>query len=167
MIRLGRRRPAGTRAARGQTLAEFALVIPIVLLALMGIFDLGRAVFAYNTITNAAREATRLGIVNQNATMITDRANAMALTVDAAQSTVTVAVSDPASTPDADDCSPVTIGCNVYVQYQTTFTAITPIIGSIVGDLSLTAESVEPVEFVCGVAGAAITDPALCPKSVP
>ena len=43
------------RLERGQALVEFALVIPIFLLMLVALFDLGRAVFAYNTLTNAAR----------------------------------------------------------------------------------------------------------------
>ena len=44
------------RDERGQALVEFALVLPIFILLLVAIFDLGRAVFAYNTLTNAARE---------------------------------------------------------------------------------------------------------------
>ena len=60
-------RPArhGGRRPRGQGLIEFALVIPIFLLLLVALFDLGRAVFAYNTLTNAAREGARMAIVNQ------------------------------------------------------------------------------------------------------
>ncbi len=54
-----------TRRRRGQALVEFALIIPLFLLLLVGIFDLGRAVFAYNTLTNAAREGARIAIVNQ------------------------------------------------------------------------------------------------------
>lgn len=164
MIRLVARDPGPGSQQRGQTLAEFALVFPIVILGLMGIFDLGRAVFAYNAITNAAREGTRLGIVNQDVTMITQRATKFAPAADQSPSAVNVAFSEFGSAPDADDCSPMKIGCNVYVEYTTEFRAITPIIGSIVGPLTLTAESVEPVEYVCGVTGAQITNPASCPK---
>ncbi|HLE59087.1 MAG TPA: TadE family protein, partial [Candidatus Limnocylindria bacterium] len=56
------------RSRRGQTLVEFALILPIFLLVLVGIFDMGRAVYAYNTISNASRQAVRLGIVDQNVT---------------------------------------------------------------------------------------------------
>jgi hypothetical protein len=48
---------------RGQTLVEFALVIPIVLLLLLGFFDLGRALINYSALTNAVREGARSGIV--------------------------------------------------------------------------------------------------------
>ena len=51
--------------ARGQGLVEFALVFPVFILLLFGIFDLGRAVYAYNTIGDAAREGARVAIVNQ------------------------------------------------------------------------------------------------------
>src|SRR3954468_3734039 len=59
---------------RGQSLVEFAVVLPIFLLGVCGLFDLGRAVFAYTSLTNAAREGARLAIVNQDATLIRQRA---------------------------------------------------------------------------------------------
>src|SRR3954468_656604 len=62
------------RRGRGQALVEFALVIPLFLLILMAVFDFGRAVFAYNSVTNAAREGTRFAIVNQNVPSIQQRA---------------------------------------------------------------------------------------------
>jgi hypothetical protein len=48
----------------GQGLAEFALVIPIFLVILLAIFDLGRVVWANNVLSNAAREAARFAIVH-------------------------------------------------------------------------------------------------------
>ena len=44
---------------RGQTLVEFALVIPIVLLFLLGLFDLGRIVFINNSLSDGARNGAR------------------------------------------------------------------------------------------------------------
>ena len=58
------------RRSRGQSLAEFALVLPIFLLIVMALFDIGRGVFIYNGLTNAAREAARLAIVNQDKAMV-------------------------------------------------------------------------------------------------
>jgi hypothetical protein len=57
---LGRTR----HAASGQGLAEFALVIPIFLVVLLAVFDLGRVVWANNVLNNAAREAARFAIVH-------------------------------------------------------------------------------------------------------
>lgn len=48
----------------GQSLLEFAITIPMLLLLLMGIFDLGRVTFYYASLTNSAREGARFGIIN-------------------------------------------------------------------------------------------------------
>jgi Flp pilus assembly protein TadG len=40
-------------------MVEFALALPILLVALMGLLEVGRAVFMYAAITNASREAVR------------------------------------------------------------------------------------------------------------
>lgn len=50
------------RREHAQTMVEFALVFPIILLITYGIMELGRAVFIYAEITNAAREGARYGI---------------------------------------------------------------------------------------------------------
>jgi len=46
---------------RGQSLVEFALCLSLLILILLGIFDLGRAFHAYIIITNAAREGAYYG----------------------------------------------------------------------------------------------------------
>lgn len=46
-------------------MVEFALIIPLVLLLLLGFFDLGRAIFYYSSLSNAVREGTRYAIVNR------------------------------------------------------------------------------------------------------
>lgn len=44
---------------RGQSLAELALVLPLLLALFVGIADLGRAFYTIITLENAAREAVR------------------------------------------------------------------------------------------------------------
>ena len=61
------------RRGRGQALVEFALIAPLFILILLAVFDLGRGVFMYTSITNAAREGARLAIVNQDVATIRDR----------------------------------------------------------------------------------------------
>jgi hypothetical protein len=51
------------RRERGQGLVEIALVLPLFLLALFGLIDIGRAVFAYSTLTNSVDAGARAGIV--------------------------------------------------------------------------------------------------------
>jgi hypothetical protein len=47
--------------ANGQTLVEFAIVIPILLLLVFGLIEFGRLMFSYAAVTTASREATRYG----------------------------------------------------------------------------------------------------------
>jgi Flp pilus assembly protein TadG len=54
--------------SRGQALVEFALVIPILMLLLLGIVDFARAWNVYEVLTDAGREATRLAVVDNGST---------------------------------------------------------------------------------------------------
>jgi len=64
---------------RGANLVEFALVLPLLLLMLVGIADLGRAFTAYIRVTNAAREAARIGVKNSAVTDVIEIAAAREL----------------------------------------------------------------------------------------
>ena len=44
-----------------QAMVEFALVLPILLLVVYGLIEVGRALFIYNSVASAARQATRYG----------------------------------------------------------------------------------------------------------
>jgi hypothetical protein len=48
----------------GQGLVEFALVLPIFLLLVFGVLDLGRVIWAQDDLANAAREAARYASVH-------------------------------------------------------------------------------------------------------
>jgi Flp pilus assembly protein TadG len=52
--------------ASGQSMVEFAVLAPVFFLLLLGTIDLGRAVYIYNTISDAAREGTRAAIPFDN-----------------------------------------------------------------------------------------------------
>ena len=126
----------------GQALAEFALVIPIVLLVFMGIFDLGRMIFAYNDISNAAREGARTAIVNQDPTAVANEAKAA--TTGLAPSDVIVTVTSCAP--------PVKIGCLITIKIDYLWRPLTPIIGNIIGPINLSATTAMPVEHVGSLA---------------
>ena len=49
-----------------QTMVEFALVFPILLLITYGIIEFGRIVFIYTSVTSAAREGARYGASASN-----------------------------------------------------------------------------------------------------
>jgi Flp pilus assembly protein TadG len=159
--------------SRGQALAEFAIVLPVFLLILLAVFDVGRAVFIYNGLTNSAREAARLAIVNQDKPSVAARAQDMSF-----GTTVTTTPANLVrfyrALPNSDDvtanpvCDPPAVGCMAVVKADTTWTAITPIIGNLIGPITLTARSELPVEFVCpNPAFAAYQTPDSCPRSYP
>ena len=52
------------RGDRAQALVETALVLPLLLLLIVGLFDVGRAIWLSNTLATAVREGTRYGIVH-------------------------------------------------------------------------------------------------------
>ena len=65
MSNLGRFfRDQNSDAQRGQSLVEFALLLPLMLLIITGLFDVARAVWQENTLAYAAREGTRYAIVH-------------------------------------------------------------------------------------------------------
>ncbi len=132
--------------SKGQGLVEFALVFPILMVILIAVFDVGRLVFAYNDITNAARSGTRVAIVNQTAGV------AGAATIDQATS-LGLANSDVTITYRTADLSaacpsPYQLGCVAVVEVQFAWTAITPIIGNIVGPVTVTSRSRMPIERI-------------------
>lgn len=64
-----RRTGAGLQQdTRGQALVEFALIVPLLMLLLLGIADMARAWNVYEVLTDAGREATRLAVVDNGST---------------------------------------------------------------------------------------------------
>lgn len=58
--------PRGDRR-RGQSMVEFSLVFIIFMMLIVGLFELGRAVWIYETVAHAARQGTRYAMVHGNA----------------------------------------------------------------------------------------------------
>jgi Flp pilus assembly protein TadG len=134
----------------GQTLVEFALVIPLVILLLLAVFDFGRAIYAYNAVSNAAREGARTAIVDQTvnggvpvaATEAANQATALGLDPsDSNQVQVSYLLPD-LSAP----CPNHGVGCIAEVRVQYRFQAITPVIGAIVGPLTVSSTTQIPIE---------------------
>jgi Flp pilus assembly protein TadG len=55
---------SGRRDEAGQALVETALTFPLLFLLFFGIIEFSLVVFSYNTISNAAREGARAGIIS-------------------------------------------------------------------------------------------------------
>lgn len=131
------------RREDGQALVEFALIIPIFLLVVLGLFDLGRAVFYSSTLSNAAREAVRLAIVDQNTGKIRQEA------IDSASGVmrilpagVTVEYLNPDLTTGTCSTAPYQLGCVVRVEIQYQFFPATPFVGQI----AISGETHQPIE---------------------
>ena len=132
-------------STRGQSLVEFALILPIFLLIIFGIIDLGRGVFAYNAIQNAAREGVRVAIVDQNEDVIADEVqdHAVGLGLDDSDVSLSFLQPDTMTTP----CNtPIAISCEVEILVDYKFTPATPVIGNIIGTIDMSAASRQPVE---------------------
>ena len=56
----GRRHRRRRQHERGQSLVEFTLLAPVLLIALIGLAELGNALNSYLTVVNTARDAARL-----------------------------------------------------------------------------------------------------------
>ncbi len=86
------------RSERGQSLVEYALILPVLMLLLVGIMEFAVVSLNYTTVANAAREGARAGaVVSGNNSAIAAAAEEAAEqasdTLQAAQRDVEVTVS--------------------------------------------------------------------------
>jgi Flp pilus assembly protein TadG len=95
------------RSERGQTAVEFALIIPVMLLFVFGIFEVGVTLFNKESLSTAARDGARAGAIHTGNTApeiyayvdAAVRANAVGLDTDSS-----VLVVDAECKPNKDDC---------------------------------------------------------------
>lgn len=115
------------RRERGQELAEYALALPVFLLILMSILDLGRVVYVYSALHNSVREGARYGIINPtDAVTIETIVRNKAVGLNPAELTVTVV-------------QPNLQTIQVRATYE--FIAVTPIVDALVGSNQWTVGS--------------------------
>jgi Flp pilus assembly protein TadG len=153
------------RPERGQSLVEFALVIPIIILLIVAFVEIGRAVFAFNTIANAARQAVRVAAVNQ-ITDVTDcdatrpvedpylphwsvRGCAIAAASPLGITTANVQVSYAPPPSTTVSCSPTLhVGCIAAVTVTYDYAVSTPFVNMLIGSFTMSQTSEMPVERV-------------------
>ncbi|HET8649984.1 MAG TPA: TadE family protein [Gemmatimonadales bacterium] len=113
----------GLRGERGQALAEFALVLPLLLLLIAGIIEFGRAWNIQQAVTDASREGARLAVISDGASMGTVRAKVEARLTAAHIQAATIDTIDfsPAASwkPSQPDGSSMTV--TVRVNYEIPF----------------------------------------------
>ncbi len=109
------------RGQSGQSLVEFALVLPLLVILLMGIFEFGRIFSSYVVITNAAREGARSVVVGRGDTQVSADIVNMAGALDVGNVTVRI---NPAGESRVR-------GSSVTVEVAGELEIISPIIGNI------------------------------------
>ena len=135
------RRPSGT----GQSLVEFALVLPIFLLLLFGLIDIGRFVYTANALNEAAREGARFGSVAGGSAGCSGgreacvRKETLGRLAGVPGASVTVgcerSTAGSWSHPSASSCRTNDL---LDVTVEADFQILTPIIGQLIGERSVT-----------------------------
>ena len=160
--------PRSRAARRGQSLVEFALVIPIFLLLIMGVIDAGRLVYMNSTLSNAAREGARTGSVEaswmtqsggacggaagqkcpaNNAALLADikatadYMNAPFGPVANAYLRCTIGTAVAPAVGTSTTCLPNLTGNQISVRVTQSWSALTPLIGQIIGPKTLEGSS--------------------------
>jgi Flp pilus assembly protein TadG len=110
-MRLANSEPSPTRQRRlprgrsGQALVEFAIVLPILMLLVIGIIDFGFAFNSWGTTQNAAREAARAAAVTNSVSTIKNRATVAGSSIDVAAAEISLACNRPTINNTFYDCT--------------------------------------------------------------
>ncbi|SEM94146.1 TadE-like protein [Mesobacillus persicus] len=104
------------KSEKGQSLVEFALVVPILALLLFGIVDFGRIFHAYLTIDHAGREAARAASIGKSKTEVE-------LVAVKSGSSINLTIGDVVVVPGAS-------GSDAKITITYPIAPITPIIGT-------------------------------------
>ena len=177
----------------GQSVVEFALILPVLMLIFLVALDFGRLFFSYIQVTNAAREAASNAALEarnvQNGTLTAADYYAGIVTAATQETnvqgqqgaTAAIAVSSPtcftpaaqaiscASAPQ-DSTTATGIGNTVRVTVTQPFSFLTPLIGNVFGgSLNLTASATAPVlnPMVASVIGQPTPTPTHSPTPTP
>ncbi len=110
---------------KGQTMVEFALVLPLLLILLMGTIESGRILYSYLIITNAAREGARAGAVGHADSEIISKIETAAGSLDRSSLSISISPVDPASR---------TRGVPLTVSLDYTVDLVVPLIAAIIPD---------------------------------
>ncbi|WP_199617151.1 TadE/TadG family type IV pilus assembly protein [Paenibacillus alkalitolerans] len=111
---------------RGQSLTEFALIVPLLLLLVSGIIDFGRFCYGYLELQMAAQETVRLGGLGRSDSEMESFARDYLNISDPAKLTITI--SPPDSQRDSGDYVTVTL--------QTPYQFVTPLANDLLTSVS-------------------------------
>lgn len=110
----------------GQSLVEFSLVLPLLLLLLFAIVDFGRAFYAWNTLSNASREGARVAAVGADNSEINTAVNSAMGGLTTTSPTLTRTYTNVGE----EKGETVTIQLNYQFQYVTPITGLLELLGA-------------------------------------
>ena len=140
-----------THRNRGQTLVEFALILPAFLMLIMGIVEFGRLMITYAGVASASREAARYGAtVGINTSGVEHFADCAGIRAEAKRVAVIAPITDADITIQYDNpstgffessCPPsqFELGDRIIVSVSITFDPIVPLID--LGSIPLSSET--------------------------
>nr|HID14178.1 hypothetical protein [Anaerolineae bacterium] len=138
--------PPIERCSQGQGLVEFALILPLLLLLVMGIIEFGYVFTVYSSLFNAAREGARYGVVNpKDVPGIVHRAEEKIFLADPAAVDITVAYDSGPGTSVFTDTAQVQVGDRVLVHLTYDLPTLTPAIQPIVSALHIETEAARTI----------------------
>ncbi|MDF1515176.1 MAG: CARDB domain-containing protein [Anaerolineae bacterium] len=119
---------------KAQGLVEFALLLPVLLLIILGIMEFGRILIIYTGITNAVKEGARYGIVVQNESEIRTAVARKILLVPPGDVSISLACdSGPGSTEFPVSDANCYVGGRVIVRADYSIQAMTAFIQPLLG----------------------------------
>lgn len=134
------------RCRRGQGLVEFALILPLMLLVVLGIVEFGYIFTVYSGIFNAAREGARYGVVEpKDVVGIVSRTREKILLADPDAASIVVAYDSGPNTTIFNDTTQVQLGDRVLVQVEYDLPTITPVIQPIISRLPIETQSARTI----------------------
>lgn len=148
------RRGRGTAGGRGQSLAEFALLLPVLLLLTLVAIDFGRVYLGWVNLQNMARVAANFAANHPTAWALNDVADKAdyqdQILADARAINCTLpTVAGVPTAPDPTFSPDTNLGSNATVQLACSFKVITPLIGGIIGNgglVQVAASSTFPIK---------------------
>lgn len=136
----------GDRRSPGQSLAEFALMLPFLMFLLLGALDFGRVFLGWVELNNAARVAANFAAENPNAWTNGDAAAQAEYNREITADAGAINCSLPAPLPAPSFPSGNDVGSPAQVTLQCEFSLITPLMGNLVGNpLTVTASAAFPI----------------------
>jgi Flp pilus assembly protein TadG len=136
----------------GTALVEFSITVVVMLILLFGVVDVGRAAFAYDWVSNAARQGARYAIVRgafcqaivpgcpANQAAVQNYVTSNAPGIKTTDVTVNTHCIVSGTSFGLLPCAP---GTTVYVQVQYSFSFITPFLSQLHWVMSSSSEMVD------------------------